>query len=558
MKPIVSRRTAPASCPARACLLLLFIMPLTGLMAQPVVRNVLNAANGDLTQIARGSFMSIYGQNFGRQAGPVTAYPIPTTLGDAQVNIKPSAGTKTYQAFLDFVSSGQINAILPSAVPAGEAELTVTVNNVTSNAARITVAENSFGIFTINSQTAGLAIAQNYESAASAPLNLYTNPARPGQTLILWGTGLGAYTAGPDDQAPGAGNIVNNAKVLLNGTEIEPSYAGRAPGIAGVDQINFTIPEDTEIPDGCSLEVQVTIGGIGQNGSATIAKSSSGSVCQHPFGLSSDQLNNLQFGGTIQAAVAILDRGISAIAPGVNLIGEKGVFYIQKFTANGSPLTYQGFPYALSQSAGACTVIHSDGLASSVDFVDYLNVNSSGASAPDAGKITLSGPGGSFDLTYSQVNLFNGMTPQTAGLVDGEWTLSAAGGHDVSAFSVPFTLNNQFAVPNLPDSITKGQPLTVKWTGGGAADQVRIVINGLVFSGTTAFVVCTAAAQDGTFTVPASFTQQLASDAGGAVLNIYDFSTPAKFTAPLVAGGKLDSGIVTLVVATASTSVRLQ
>lgn len=556
MKPKVSRRTALASGPVRAGLLLC-LMPLSALMAQPVVRGVLNAANGDLTQIARGSFMSIYGQNFGNQAGPVTAYPLPTTLGDTQVNIKPSGGTKTYQAFLDFVSPGQINAILPSAVPAGEALLTVTVNNVTSTAARITVAENSFGIFTINSQPAGLAIAQNYESPTSVPLNLYTNPARPGQTLILWGTGLGPYTAGPDNQAPEAGNIVNNAKVVLNGTEIEPSYAGRAPGIAGVDQINFTIPADTEIPDGCSIEVQVTIGAIGQNGSATIAKSSNGSVCQHPFGLSSDQLNTLQFGGTIQAAVAILDRGVSSLAPGVNIVAEKGVFYIQKFTANGSPVTFQGFPYALSQSAGACTVIHSSGAASSVDFADYLNVNGSGASTPNAGKITLAGPGGNFDLTFSQVTLFNGMTPQTAGLVDGNWTLSGAGGRDVSAFSVPFTLSNQFAVPNLPASITKGQPLTLNWTGGGASDQVRIVINGLIFSGTTAFVMCTAAAKDGTFTVPGSFTQQLSSNAGGAVLNVYDFSTPAKFTAPLVKGGKLDSGIVTFAIGAASTSVAL-
>ena len=540
---------------ARATLLL-FLMPLGAVMAQPVVRGVLNAANGDSTQIARGSFMSIYGQNLGQTAGPVSAYPIPTTLGGAQVTV--AAGGKNYKAYLDYVSPGQINAIMPSAVPAGEAQLTVTVNNMTSTSARITVATNSFGIFTINSQTAGLAIAQNYESPTSVPLNLYTNPARPGQTIILWGTGLGPLASGTDDNPPQAGDIVTSAKVLLNGTEITPDYAGRAPGIAGVDQINFTIPADTQIPDGCSLYLQVSIGGMTQNGSATIAKSSNGAVCQHPFGLTSDQLNKLQFGATMQAAVAILDRGISSIAPGFNLVAENGAFYAQKFTANGSPLTNQGFPWALSQSPGACTVIHNDGSAMATDFVDYLGIDTSGASTLDAGKVTLSGPGGNFDLTFAQATLFNGMSPQTAGLIDGNWTLAGTGGHDVSAFSVPFTLGNQFNVSNFPTKISRGQPLTVSWTGGGASDLVRIESNGIVFTGNVAAVVCTANAKDGTFTIPASFTQQLDSSPAGGILAVYDFATPAKFNPGLASGGKMDAGVINLIVGTSSTSVLIQ
>ncbi|HTR35696.1 MAG TPA: hypothetical protein VMH80_07345 [Bryobacteraceae bacterium] len=546
MKPKVSALAARAA-------VLLILMPLGAAMAQPVVRGVLNAANGDSTQIARGSFMSIYGQNLGQTAGPVSAYPIPTTLGGAQVTV--AAGGKNYKAYLDYVSPGQINAIMPSAVPAGEAQLTVTVNNVTSTAARVTIGEHSFGMFTINSQPAGLAIAQNYESPTSVPLNLYTNPAKPGQTIILWGTGLGALPSGTDDQPPGAGNIVTNAKVLLNGSEIVPDYAGRAPGIAGVDQINFTIPADTDIPDGCSLYLQVDVGGI-QNGSATIAKSSDGSVCKHPFGLSTDQLNKLQFGATMQAAVAIFDRGYSSLGPGVNFVSEEGVFYTQKFTANGSPLTNQGFPWALSQPAGSCAVIHTSGMMT--DFVDYLGIDTSGATTLDAGKVTLSGPGGNFDLTFAQVTLFNGMVPQTSGLVDGNWTLAAAGGRDVGAFSVPFTLGSQFNMPNFPTKISRGQPLALSWTGGGASDLVRILINGIVFSGNVAAVVCTANAKDGSFTVPASFTQQLDSSPAGGVVAVLDFAAPAKFNPPLKAGGKMDAGVINLIIGVSSTAVLIQ
>jgi len=239
---------------------------------QPAISGVVNAATSDITQLARGSFISIYGANFGPQAGPPSSLPLPTTLGSTQVTIK--SGSTNYQAFLHFVSPGQINCILPSAVPAGQAFVTVTVNNVTSLPRNILVAEHSFGIFTIGSQVGGMAIAQNFVSPTSVPLNLYTNPAGPGQTLILYGTGLGAYTNGPDGDAPQAGNIVNNALVMLNGFPITPFYSGRAPGIPGVDQINFTIPADAPIPDGCSLPLQIQIGSIGQNTVATIAKSS--------------------------------------------------------------------------------------------------------------------------------------------------------------------------------------------------------------------------------------------------------------------------------------------
>src|ERR1700687_2305900 len=84
----------------------------------PLVRAIVNAANSDPTAIARGSFMSIYGQNLGPQAGPPSALPLPTTLGSTQVTVKSNSSSTTYKAFLHFVSPGQINAILPSAVPA--------------------------------------------------------------------------------------------------------------------------------------------------------------------------------------------------------------------------------------------------------------------------------------------------------------------------------------------------------------------------------------------------------------------------------------------------------
>ena len=527
--------------------------------AQPSVSGVINAANADTTTLARGSFISIFGSKLGTQAGPPSSLPLPTTMGGATVNIKPASGSTSFQAYLHFVSPGQINAIIPSAVPAGPADVTVTVSNQTSSPRRIQVAESAFGIFTIGSQAAGMAIAQNFESATSLPLNLYTNAARPGQTLILWGTGLGAYTAGPDGAAPQAGNIVNNARVIVAGTSITPLYAGRAPGIPGVDQINFTLPDSMPIPDGCSLEVQVQIGDQIQNGGATIAKSTSGPVCQHPFALSQDQLTALETGSTLNGSIVQILRNfaVEGLVNGAPLgfTAEEIQVGFRKFAANGSPLTNQGYPFSLSQTPGTCNVVKATG--QDFNFVDHIDVDNLLSSSVDAGSnFSLSGPAGTMSVnsdgltTLAQGSTIPGVPNTGSFLQDGNYTLSISGGRDVGAFQAKFILQNQFQA-NFPAKLTKGQPLTLTWTGGNDGDVVRIFTTGLSFSGANPLITCTANTTDHTFTIPGDLTGQLVSDQPIAILGFYATSAPISFSGPLAKGGNLDSGkIVTGVLET--------
>ena len=528
--------------------------------AQPVVSAVINAANADTTTLARGSFISIFGSKLGTQAGPPDALPLPTSMGGATVNIKPASGSTSFPAYLHFVSPGQINAILPSAVPAGPADVTVTVNNQTSTARRIQVAESAFGIFTIGSQAAGMAIAQNFESAASLPLNLYTNAARPGQTLILWGTGLGAYTGGPDGAAPQAGNIVNNAQVIVAGTKITPFYAGRAPGIPGVDQINFTLPTSIPIPDGCSLVVQVQIGDQIQQGQATIAKSSNGPVCQHPYALSPDQLTALETGSTLNASIVQLLKNfaVEGIVNGApfGFTGEEIQVGLRKFSANGSPITNQGYPFSVAQAPGTCSVVKATG--QEFNFIDHIDVINLLNSPIDAGSsFTLTTPAGSMPVdssggitTLAQGSTIPGVPSSGSFLVDGNYTLSAPGGKDVPAFQVKFIVQNQFNA-NFPAKVTKGQPLALTWTGGNDGDVVRIFLTGIAFSGANPLITCTANTTDHAFTIPGDLTGQLVNDQPIALLGFYATSAPISFTAPLSKGGNLDSGkIVTGVLET--------
>jgi hypothetical protein len=69
-----------------------------------------------------------------------------------------------------------------------------------------------------------------------------TNTAKPGDTLTIWGTGLGpTLNNGGDTTTPPAGNIGTAPQVFVGGVA-SPSvtYWGRSPGIfPGLDQIQF-------------------------------------------------------------------------------------------------------------------------------------------------------------------------------------------------------------------------------------------------------------------------------------------------------------------------------
>ena len=204
------------------------------------------------------------------------AYPLPTTLGGVSVQI--TQGSNKYSAPLVYVYKNQINAILPSNVPVGSAQVTITYNTLTSQPATITVVKTSFGVFFQQVNGVNLAIAQNVNSATDYPLNLSGNPAKPGQIVIFWGTGLGPIS-GADNTAPGAVGDMTSVPVTITvgGITAQRMYAGRQSQTAAVDNIYFTVPAG--VPLGCQVPVVVTAGGVAAN-NTNISITGDGSPCQ--------------------------------------------------------------------------------------------------------------------------------------------------------------------------------------------------------------------------------------------------------------------------------------
>jgi uncharacterized protein (TIGR03437 family) len=253
----------------------------TAMFAQaPLIKAVLNAATnappaGSNGGLAQGSFVTIYGANLGPATVVTPAtLPLQTALGGVTVTISPPKGGPQL-AYPVYAASTQINAILPSNVPVGPSNLTVTYNGATSQSMPIQVVSSAFGIFTANFGSGPAAVV---DLTTPAPIVTSTNAAHPGDILSLYGTGLGPVNA-PDNQAPG---IISppgiSVQVLVAGRSISPLYAGRAPLFPAEDQINFQLPAVGQVPEGCSVPIVVMVNG-GASNSATLAISNSGSNC---------------------------------------------------------------------------------------------------------------------------------------------------------------------------------------------------------------------------------------------------------------------------------------
>jgi uncharacterized protein (TIGR03437 family) len=268
----------------RACYCLALLVALAGsLLAQPPLlynRSVTNAAsympNGiPAGAIAQGSIFTVFGARLGPTPGvPANSFPLGNTLGGISINVVQ--GNTIVAAIPVYASAGQINAIMPSNAPLGMASLQVLSGNSHSNLLPVRIVSSAFGIFSALGTGEGPGILQNFISQTDQPINSPTITAQPGQTITLWGTGLGPVSF-PDNQAPKAGSLPVKTEVFVGGVSAAVQYSGRTPCCSGTDQIVFQVPNNA--PQGCWVPVYVRTGGTTISNVVTMAISSDPNSC---------------------------------------------------------------------------------------------------------------------------------------------------------------------------------------------------------------------------------------------------------------------------------------
>ena len=520
----------------------------------PTIASVTDGASYTAT-VVPGSFITVWGTNLGPAAGVYPPFPWPTVSSGIKVTFTPVAGGAGTDAYLEYIGASQLNAVLPSTVPVGNYNVTVT-NGTVSNQVGTQVVATKVALFTQDTTGTGLAVVQNYISQSQLPdwnrltTGVYngsaSSPAKPGQTLIAWGTGVGAWAAG--DNAVGIYHdfsATQTIRAIVGGVSIPVAYAGRA-GWAAEDQINFTLPAN--VPTGCSVTLQISVAGVLSAPTSIAIAPAGATACVQP-GYTTQQLQTLDQGGTITSGGFSLSQG---------MITDPS---LGSFTSAGAGGVFSQITgYQLSSSSGSQGVIlaNSGGCIVTRTTNTGSTVTAGHGTSLDAGTVTLTGPAGSNLNNQKLTEISNAYTysfgnPLTGGggsLMQGTYTLNGAGGTDVGPFNASITLGPLFTLNSpLPSTVTESAGLTVNWTGGNASDVVEIIGTSDITSGTganktdtvTGFV-CTTTAGQKTFTVPASiltllptFTAaQVAADTAAGGLSVISIATPStNFNAPL-------------------------
>lgn len=240
-------------------------------------------AFGGFTAATAGSWIEIYGSNL----GPSTGYQwqgtdfngnnAPTKLQAVSVTINGQS------AFLDYVSAGQVNAQIPNGVGTGPGTVILTTSSGSSSAYTLTLNALEPGLlapsnFSVNGTQ--YVVAFNSDSTAANPdytlptgaiPGLNSRPAKPGETITIYGVGFGPAAANGTQIPPGvivtqSNTLTNTMQMFLGGTAATLPYAGLAPSFVGLYQFDVTVP--SSIANSNAVPLTFNVGG--NTGSQTL------------------------------------------------------------------------------------------------------------------------------------------------------------------------------------------------------------------------------------------------------------------------------------------------
>lgn len=252
----------------------------------PTVANggVVNGASFVKGQVVTpGSLVSIFGTDLASHIAQADTIPLSNTLGG--VSVEFVNGSTTLPAPMLYVQpdnpsqnvTSQLNVQIPwELVPGGtSAQVSVIVDNNGTKSApmQFQVGPFSPGIFA----SGGRAIALNNSTGILAwPVGsvpgLTSQPAKPGDVLLVYATGLGQLRSSP----PADGNnsldqtrhTLVSPSVFVGGVSAQVLFSGLSPQFVGVNQLNIVVPN---VPAGDAVPIELNMGGIITPSSITIA-----------------------------------------------------------------------------------------------------------------------------------------------------------------------------------------------------------------------------------------------------------------------------------------------
>ena len=203
---------------------------------------VLNGASFQ-TGTVPGSWITIYGTNFSSTANTWTSAIVNGKLPPSLGGVKVTVGGEP--AYISYISPAQINAVAPN-VGTGPVSVTVTNSRGTSDAITTTAQAVQPAFFLWGRYAVATTLDYTLAVKNGTFPGLTTTPAKPGEVIVLWGTGFGP-TSPPAPigvEAPSSPTYytANTVGVTVGGKTATVYSAVLAPGFAGLYQIAIQIP----------------------------------------------------------------------------------------------------------------------------------------------------------------------------------------------------------------------------------------------------------------------------------------------------------------------------
>ncbi len=229
----------------------LVVFGLIGPSALPAA-GIVNAASFAAGPVAPGSFIALFGQDLAQTVATAGAFPLPVGLGGVSLTINgiPSP--------LYYVSPSQIDAQVPFEVAPGNATTVLTTGGSALPGVPLTVKAVAPGIFV---NASNFALVRNQDGSVNAA----ANPAPVGSVVTAYGTGQGPVSnpvptgaAAPDSPLS---PVMAGVMATVGGQTAVVSFAGLAPRLVGVFQVNLQIPN---LAPG-TYPLAITVGGVAAN-----------------------------------------------------------------------------------------------------------------------------------------------------------------------------------------------------------------------------------------------------------------------------------------------------
>jgi uncharacterized protein (TIGR03437 family) len=229
---------------------------------RPVIGTVVNGASFK-TGVSPNTLVTIGGTNLATVtdtwSNALASGQLPTSLDGVTVVFSGKP------AYLTYISPTQINLIVPDVSTTGNVSVVVTNNGITPTGL-FNVASSEYGPAFFpwpNNQIVATRVDYSYAAKSGTFAGLATTAAKPGDVLILWGTGFGPTSPAvplgvpvPTDKTYSA---ATPPTVTIGGLQATVYGAALASGYAGLYQVAVQVPPS--LGDG-DWPVVASVGGV--------------------------------------------------------------------------------------------------------------------------------------------------------------------------------------------------------------------------------------------------------------------------------------------------------